>query len=311
MTTKRKLPNKSSDDNQEMEVEGGSKRKQITKKRRDIDIEKANQLMKKSKNSNKEAAESADKEVIVVNEKRSNDDDDDDDDDNDDNDDDDESKTEDHKKPEVFQSKSNLEIVAWLVDHPEILRLALEMNNTDVAISSSSKITDDKIRLWDESVKCLFLRARSPRGEVFDELITKIFKIKIHSNEAKSYLEKTRKFFIDFRNKFNQIILTSVEEFKEIRKNRASTGSLSQKELIDYVDEEFVQKILSRQLVAVNISELTRNGGFNTLVDFVRETFKVSWNGKNLSAVKELDNMTKKLMIPSRSGNKIVDSLSL
>ncbi|CAB4379271.1 unnamed protein product [Rhizophagus irregularis] len=198
MMTKRKLPNKSSDDNQEMEVEGGLKRKQITKKRRDIDIEKANQLMKKSKNSNKEAAESADKEVIVVNEKRSNDDNDDDDDDNDDNDDDDESKTEDHKKPEVFQSKSNLEIVAWLVDHPEILRLALEMNNTDIAISSSSKIMDDKIRLWDESVKCFFLCARSPR-----------------------------------------------EEFKEIRKNRASTGSLSQKELIDYVDEEFVQKILS------------------------------------------------------------------
>ncbi|CAB4445567.1 unnamed protein product [Rhizophagus irregularis] len=185
MTTKRKLPNKSSDDNQEMEVEGGSKKKQITKKRRDIDIEKANH----------------------------NDDDDDDDDD-------DVGKTEDHKKPEVFQSKSNLEIVAWLVDHPEILRLALEMNKTDVAISSSSKITDDKIRLWDESIKCLFLRARSPRGEVFDELITKIFKIKIHSNEAKSYLEKTRKFFIDFRNKFNQIILTSVEEFKEIRKKQ-------------------------------------------------------------------------------------------
>ncbi|CAB4420667.1 unnamed protein product [Rhizophagus irregularis] len=220
MTTKRKLPNKSSDDNQEMEVEGGSKKKQITKKRRDIDIEKANQLIKKSKpHSNKEAAESADKEVVVVSEKSSNDDDDDDDD---------------------------VEIVAWLVNHPEILRLALEMNKTDVAISSSSKITDvNKIRLWDESIKCLFLRARSPRDEVFDELITKIFKIKIHSNEAKSYLEKTQKFFIDFRNKFNQIILTSVEEFKEIRKNRASTGSLSQKELIDYVDKEFVQKILS------------------------------------------------------------------
>ncbi|CAG8780453.1 12314_t:CDS:2, partial [Rhizophagus irregularis] len=87
-------------------------------------------------------------------------------------------------------------------------------------------------------------------------------------------------------------------EFKEIRKNRASTGSLSQKELIDYVDEEFVQKILSRQLVAVNISELTRNGGFDIL------------NRKNLSAVKELDNITKELTIPSRSGNKIVDSLS-
>ncbi|CAB4403330.1 unnamed protein product [Rhizophagus irregularis] len=67
MTTKRKLPNKSSDDNQEMEIEGESKKKQITKKRRDINFEKANQLIKKSKNhSNKEAAKSADKEVVVV-----------------------------------------------------------------------------------------------------------------------------------------------------------------------------------------------------------------------------------------------------
>ena len=47
------------------------------------------------------------------------------------------------------------------------------------------------------------------------------------------------------------------------------------------------------------------------MVNFVRDTFKVSWNGKNLSAVKELDNMTKALTIPSRSGNKIVDSLSV
>ncbi|PKC50495.1 hypothetical protein RhiirA1_486198 [Rhizophagus irregularis] len=96
--------------------------------------------MKKSKNhSNKEAAESADKEVVVINKKKS--------DDNDDDDDDDVGKTEDHKKPKVFQSKSNLEIVAWLVDHPEILRLVLEMNKTDVAISSSNKIMDDKICL--------------------------------------------------------------------------------------------------------------------------------------------------------------------
>ena len=61
---------------------------------------------------------------------------------------------------------------------------------------------------------------RSPRSEVFDDLIAKIFKIEIYSNEAKSYLKKTRKFFTDFRNKFNQIILSFVEEFKEIRKIR-------------------------------------------------------------------------------------------
>ncbi|POG73481.1 hypothetical protein GLOIN_2v1772340 [Rhizophagus irregularis DAOM 181602=DAOM 197198] len=80
------------------------------------------------------------------------------------------------------------------------------MNKTDVAISSSSKITDKNLKKYEKTV---------------------------------------------------------------------STGSLSQKELIDYVDEEFVQKILSQQLVAVNISELIRNGGFDILVDFIRETFKV------------------------------------
>ncbi|PKB93377.1 hypothetical protein RhiirA5_441455 [Rhizophagus irregularis] len=64
---------------------------------------------------------------------------------------------------------------------------------------SFSKITDNKIRLWDKSVKYLFLHARSPRGE----------------KNLKKY-EKT-----------------------------ASTGSLSQKKLINYVDEEFVQKILN------------------------------------------------------------------
>jgi len=61
---------------------------------------------------------------------------------------------------------------------------------------------------------------RDPCSKVFDDLITKIFEIKIYSNEAKSYLEKTRKFFTDFRNKLNHIILSFVEEFKEIRKSR-------------------------------------------------------------------------------------------
>lgn len=205
---------------------------------------------------------------------------------------------------------------------------------TSKSLNNVSLIYQDKIRLWDESIKCLFLRARDPRGEVFDNLVTKIFQVKLHSDVAKSYLEKTRKFFTDFRNKFNQSISSNVEKFKEIRKSRylfncfvanqivlqlynyqfnyrASTGSLSQRELKDYVDENLVLTILSRQLVAVNISELSSTGGFDTLVDFVRETFKVSWNGKNLSAVKELDSMTKTLKIPSRSGSKVVDSLSV
>lgn len=33
------------------------------------------------------------------------------------------------------------------------------------------------------------------------------------------------------------------------------------------------------------------NGGFDTLVEFVRETIHISWNGKNLSNIKDLDSI--------------------
>lgn len=70
-----------------------------------------------------------------------------------------------------------------------------------------------------------------------------------------------------------------------------------------------MQKLLNRQLAAVNILELTNNGGIDTLVEFVKEAVRVSWDGKNLSGIKELDTMTKNLIIPSRSGSNIVNTL--
>lgn len=91
-----------------------------------------------------------DREVVEeASEKNSDDNGDDDDDDNEP-----VSKTgerDDHRKPEMFQSKSNMEIVTWLVSHPEILRLAnqmVEMNETDESLvtSSSSKVTDVSIK---------------------------------------------------------------------------------------------------------------------------------------------------------------------
>lgn len=87
-----------------------------------------------------------DREVVEeVNEKSSDDDSDDDDDD----DNEPVGEIEDHKKPEVFQSKSNLEIISWLVAHPDILRLAnqvLETDKTDVVTSSSNNITSVSIK---------------------------------------------------------------------------------------------------------------------------------------------------------------------
>ena len=71
------------------------------------------------------------------------------DNDSDDGDDDDNeasAKTDDHKKPEMFQQKSNSEIVTWLVSNPEILRLANQMVETNESLGTSSKITDVSIK---------------------------------------------------------------------------------------------------------------------------------------------------------------------
>lgn len=86
-----------------------------------------------------------DREVVKeVREKSSDDDSDDDDDDNE--------RVDDHNKPEVFQSMSNLEICTWLVSHPDILQLAnkmSEISKTDESLvtSSSSNISDVSIKL--------------------------------------------------------------------------------------------------------------------------------------------------------------------
>lgn len=76
------------------------------------------------------------------------------------------------------------------------------------------------MRLWDESVKCLFLRTRDPCSEALDDLIVKIFQIKIYTGEAKEHLKRTRKSLTDFRNKLNKNILSAVTEYKEIRQSR-------------------------------------------------------------------------------------------
>ncbi|PKC07800.1 hypothetical protein RhiirA5_478871 [Rhizophagus irregularis] len=283
--------------NNQVEVETGTKKnpRTLSKKRREMNIEETNQLL-------------LEKEVIVEDDVRDKSEDEDEEDEEDEDDDNDNDKLGAAKTVlDPFQFCTKLDICNWLLKNPDILRLANEMNESSYVVSS--KNTEDKIRLWDESVKCLFLRARNLSSEALDDLVVKIFQFKIYTSEARSYLEKTRKSLIDFRNKFNQNILNLVEEYKKIRKSRGTTGNLSQKEIKEYVDENVMQKLLNRQLAAVNILELTNNGGTDTLVEFVKEAVRVSWDGKNLSGIKELDTMTKNLIIPSRSGSDIVNTL--
>ena len=99
-----------------------------------------------------------------------------------------------------------LDICNWLVTQPEILNLTLQMSESKkcsigapdpvgpadpVDLVGPSSTLEDKIRLWDESIKCLFLRFRNPPSQILDEIITKIFNVKVYANVAKRYLEKT------------------------------------------------------------------------------------------------------------------------
>lgn len=81
----------------------------------------------------------------------------------------------------------------------------------------------------------------------------------------------------------------------------------SKSDIEQFIGETVTMKVLSRQLAAVNISQLKDNGGFEPLVEFVRESFKVSWRGKDLQAIKSLDVITRDLKIPSRSGKDIAN----
>ncbi|GES83495.1 hypothetical protein GLOIN_2v1838083 [Rhizophagus clarus] len=204
------MSKRKSSKSKEIEVRTGPKKSQknsgqigITKKRRDIDIEEANELM---------SGVRVNKPNVIVEEgvRDKSDEDYDNDDDDDEGDDNGEEADE---IPEQFRKHSKFN---WLVKHPEILRLANEMNeSSDVVESKNNEVSIESI--------CF------------------------------------------------------VEEYKEIRNSRGTTGNISQKEIKEYVDESVAQKILSRQLVAVNISELINNG----------------------AAIKALDRMTKELSIPS------------
>ncbi|UZO23889.1 uncharacterized protein OCT59_016218 [Rhizophagus irregularis] len=258
--------------NKEIEIETGLKKNQKTlpRKRREINIEETNQLLL-DMNTRQKHNES-EKEVIVeedVRDKSEEEEKEEKEEDDDDNDKLGAAKT----IPNLFQFCTKLDICNWLVKNPEILRLANEMNESSYIVSSKNT------------------------------------EFKIYTSEARGYLDKTHKSLTDFRNKFNQNILNLVREYKEIRKSRGTTGNLSQKEIKDYIDENVVQKLLNHQLAAVNILELTNNGGMDMLVEFVKEAVRVSWDGKNLPGIKELDTMTKNIIIPSRSGSDIVNTL--
>lgn len=72
--------------------------------------------------------------------------------------------------------------------------------------------------LWDETVKCLFLRVRTPPPDAIDNLVKKVYNVtNIHSERARFLLKNTKGTFRDYRNKYNDGVMKLVTEYKSIR----------------------------------------------------------------------------------------------
>ncbi|CAB4402446.1 unnamed protein product [Rhizophagus irregularis] len=115
--------------------------------------------------------------------------------------------------PSQFGAKTNqLQICNWLVLHPNVLHLANEMlaalstppsSNTPLTTLTSSTLSasdnNDKYRLIDEEMKCLFLQTRNPPDHAFNKITQKIFGYDAYQSMAKSINERYRKSFSDYR----------------------------------------------------------------------------------------------------------------
>ncbi|EXX50120.1 hypothetical protein RirG_273910 [Rhizophagus irregularis DAOM 197198w] len=119
-----------------------------------------------------------------------------------------------------------LDICNWLVRHPYILDLANKMlsaktshdeTNVNNSSSSFSSSNENKSRLWDEELKCLFLHQRDPSGAILDSFIRLVCGYKPYTEEAKSIMRVSRKRLGDYRNKLNTSIAKLVQEFKELK----------------------------------------------------------------------------------------------
>jgi len=70
-------------------------------------------------------------------------------------------------------------------------------------------------KLWDEEIKCLFLRVRNPSNTIFDKFIYKIYGYEAFKEEAKLIRKRTKKTYSDFQNKYNIIVKGLVQEYQD------------------------------------------------------------------------------------------------
>jgi len=65
-----------------------------------------------------------------------------------------------------------------------------------------------------EELKCLFLRVRNPNKSAFEDLVRQVFNYDLNSTEGINWLRAANRNFGDSRNKFLDIVMGVIDEFK-------------------------------------------------------------------------------------------------
>jgi hypothetical protein len=160
----------------------------------------------------------------------------------------------------------------------------------------------------------LFLRNRDPSVATLDNFIRLVCGCEPYTEEAKAITKVSHKRLGDYHNKLNTTVTKLVSEFKEIKqRDQQRVPTIPTQQAIEqFIDESVViKRVLQHYIASTNEAELRRNRALNKLVQFVCKCFKIHYKKKDNNKVKELDGLTKDLVIPSRSGCNLASSLKL
>ncbi|CAG8781309.1 6472_t:CDS:1, partial [Gigaspora rosea] len=87
-------------------------------------------------------------------------------------------------------------------------------------------------------------------------------------------------------------------------------ASLTKENINNYINEKVTMDVLNRFIGETNQRELQKYDAVKKLVQLIREMFKIHWQSKNIDQVKNLDNLTKNMHVPSRSSLDIASKLN-
>ncbi|KAF0541216.1 hypothetical protein F8M41_005596 [Gigaspora margarita] len=120
------------------------------------------------------------------------------------------------------------------------------------------------------------------------------------SKDCRDFLEEIKCLFLHVQN-----------PIKVHLKSWSTTGSLQREEIVIFVNESATTQVLERWLNATNIEELKTQNSMHYLCKFIQHAFAINYLSRDTERMKTLDNLTKKIAVPSQNGKNLASNLHL